>query len=140
MLGEERSWVFLQPPNEVDSIKDGKRGTRTSDSTSHTEKKYPDKYKEIVEEVGTSEERKAPMAAAIGKELASRLNLKKKKTFGLSRISFDFNKKKPLSFHFLLILLFVILFIFVLFCYFVVFQLVSWDLQLFGICLFFILD
>ena len=80
----------------MDSIKDGKRGTRTSDSTSHIEKKYPDKYKEIVEEVGTSEERKAPIAAAIGKELASRLNLKKIKLL-VYLVSLLISIKKNLS-------------------------------------------
>ena len=50
--------------------KDGKKGTGTSGLISHIEKKHPDKYKEIMEEVSTSEERKAPVAAAIGEELA----------------------------------------------------------------------
>ena len=63
-----------------------------------------------------SEEKKAPVAAAIGEELARKLNLQKK-TNGLSLISFDFNKKK-LSFHFLLVfVIFLLFFVFVLFCF-----------------------
>ena len=50
--------------------KDGRRGTGTSGLTFYTEKKHPDKYKEIMEEVGTSEEMKVPVvAAANGEEL-----------------------------------------------------------------------
>ena len=45
--------------------KDGKRRTVTSGLTSHIEKKHLDKYKEIMKEVGTSEERKAPVEADI---------------------------------------------------------------------------
>ena len=50
--------------------KDGERGTRTSGLTSHIEKKHLDRYKEILEEEGTSEERKAPVASTVGVELA----------------------------------------------------------------------
>ena len=45
-----------------------KRGTGTSGMTTHIKNKHPDQYKEAMKDVGTTEERKAPVTAAIGEE------------------------------------------------------------------------
>lgn len=45
-----------------------KKGTGTSGMTTHIKNKHPDQYSEAIKDVGTKEERNAPVAAAIGEE------------------------------------------------------------------------
>lgn len=48
---------------------DNNRGTGTSGLSTHIENKHPDKYEEAMKELGTSQKRRAPVAAAaIGEE------------------------------------------------------------------------
>ena len=47
-----------------------KKRTRTSGLSAHIEKKHPTQYQAAMSELGTSAERKAPVAAAIGEKFA----------------------------------------------------------------------
>ena len=47
-----------------------KERTRTSGLSAHIEKKHPTQYQVAMSELGTSAERKAPVAAAIGEKFA----------------------------------------------------------------------